>query len=179
MQQALTIRGNGFLPAIVSQVGVSIPFLGDPSQQAQLIIQPFQAIWDTGATNSVITDAVVQSLMLKPTGQTVAHTASGPHTTNTYLVNLALPGNVMVQGVRVTEGKLSNGVDVLIGMDIITKGDFSITNANQKTVMSFRIPSQEEIDYIPQVNQANESSLLQGMNRQQRRQYEAQKRKNK
>lgn len=33
-------------------------------------------------------------------------------------------------------------------MDIIGIGDFSITNFNQKTCMSFRIPSLHEIDYV-------------------------------
>ena len=35
--------------------------------------------------------------------------------------------------------------DVIIGMDVICKGDFAITNLNGKTTFSFRIPSEKEI----------------------------------
>ena len=38
-------------------------------------------------------------------------------------------------------------VDVLIGMDIISKGDFSITASQGKTKFSFQIPSTHDIDY--------------------------------
>ena len=40
------------------------------------------------------------------------------------------------------------GIGVLIGMDIITSGDFSVSNYNGKTVFTFRTPSQERIDYV-------------------------------
>lgn len=54
--------------------------------------------------------------------------------------------------VPVSEAEL-NGFDVLIGMDIITLGDCSITNVNGKTVFSFRIPSTETVDYVQQEKQ--------------------------
>ncbi|MBI3139488.1 MAG: SEC-C domain-containing protein [Sphingobacteriales bacterium] len=37
-------------------------------------------------------------------------------------------------------------------MDIITLGDFSITNHNGDTCMSFRLPSSHEIDYVKNLN---------------------------
>lgn len=40
-----------------------------------------------------------------------------------------------------------NTRDVLIGMDIINQGDFAITNQNDKTMLSFRMPSRESIDF--------------------------------
>ena len=33
-------------------------------------------------------------------------------------------------------------------MDIINLGDLSITNKNQNTILSFRIPSQKHVDYV-------------------------------
>lgn len=63
-----------------------------------------------------------------------------------------LPNNVGIAYVEVTEGDLM-GEDVLIGMDIITRGDFAITNVGGKTTFSFRIPSVETIDYCQQGNQ--------------------------
>ena len=52
---------------------------------------------------------------------------------------------------RVTEGALVGNVEVLIGMDIIGQGDFAISNKNRKTVFSFRMPSQERIDFVEQI----------------------------
>jgi hypothetical protein len=44
------------------------------------------------------------------------------------------------------------GLDMLIGMDIITFGDFSVSNFNNKTVFTFRIHSKEKLDFVPQAN---------------------------
>ena len=41
---------------------------------------------------------------------------------------------------------------VLIGMDVICLGDFSITNVGGQTWMSFRTPSCVAIDYVVEAN---------------------------
>lgn len=106
------------------------------------------AIWDTGASGSAITKYVAKELGLIPTGRTIVHTASGEVEQNTYLVDIGLPNAVKVNGLIVNEvPALFGHAEVLIGMDIITLGDFSITNFNGKSCMSFRIPSLHEIDY--------------------------------
>ena len=46
-------------------------------------------------------------------------------------------------------------IDVLIGMDIITLGDFAITNFGGKTVMSYRYPSVCTIDFAKEDKQEN------------------------
>lgn len=88
----------------------------------------------------------------------------------------------MVGQVRVTEVQLTPDANipenqqaqVLIGMDIIGMGDFAVTNINEKTILSFRIPSVREIDFVPE---ANESNVISDGNRKQRRVLEAKKRK--
>jgi uncharacterized protein YecA (UPF0149 family) len=37
-------------------------------------------------------------------------------------------------------------------MDIITLGDFAVTNFNGNTCMSFRVPSLHQIDYVEEAN---------------------------
>lgn len=72
-------------------------------------------------------------------GMKRVHTASGTANVPIYLVNVVLlPLNVQIPNLEVTAAKLT-GCDVLIGMDIITQGDFAITNVEGKTCMSFRI----------------------------------------
>ncbi|MCK4676717.1 MAG: SEC-C domain-containing protein [Bacteroidales bacterium] len=73
--------------------------------------------------------------------------------TDTYFVSFILPNKVRVNGVRVAEvPQLTGNVDMLIGMDIITLGDFSVTNVGGKTVFSFRTPSVKMIDYVAEIN---------------------------
>ena len=44
------------------------------------------------------------------------------------------------------EGHILGG-DVLIGMDVITQGDFAVTNREGRTVFSFRVPSLIHLDF--------------------------------
>lgn len=109
--------------------------------------KPFNAIWDTGATRTVISKNVVQSCNLKPTGMAKVHTASGTDIVPTYYVSIGLPNKIVIPILQVTEGVLT-GTDVLIGMDIMNSGDFVVTNKDGKTVFSFRMPSVECIDFV-------------------------------
>jgi hypothetical protein len=48
------------------------------------------------------------------------------------------------------------GVEVLIGMDIISMGDFNISNANGKTLFSFVIPPyKNKISYSKLITENN------------------------
>lgn len=96
---------------------------------------------------------VVGSLDLKPTGMSNVNTANGPTIQNTYIVDFILPNQLQVKDVTVTGAPgFSSNCDVLIGMDIIGLGDFSITNYAGSTCMSFRFPSCHEIDYVKNLN---------------------------
>jgi hypothetical protein len=112
----------------------------------------FKALWDTGAMGSVISTGVVNLLGLKPTGRAKIFHANGSSIVNTYFVDIVLPNNVVFPHLYVTEGDLS-GTDVLIGMDIISAGDFSISSSLQKTKFSFQIPSTHDTDYVKEWKQ--------------------------
>ncbi|MBA7534278.1 hypothetical protein ES705_26524 [subsurface metagenome] len=124
-----------------------------PSNSKRLYLKDYDhkkynSIWDTGATGSVITKKVAQEFDLKPAGMVEVHTASDTKMANTYLVNIWLPGKVVFYNLIVTEGKLTGQCEVLIGMDIISEGDFAVTNYNGRTVFTFRIPSVGCIDFV-------------------------------
>ena len=109
------------------------------------------ALWDTGATNSLVTKDTANKMGLVPVGTCMMSHAGGSDPTNRYLVNIDLPNGVSVFGVTVLEcQEIPGQIGAIIGMDIITQGDFSITNVSGKTVLSFRIPSVETIDYVSQ-----------------------------
>ena len=108
----------------------------------------YGAIWDTGATGTVITQKVVDECALSPIGVVEVHSAFGKFRTNSYLANVWLPNRIIVSNVEVILGDLVGNVEVLIGMNIISKGDFAVTNKGGKTVFSFRFPSVECIDFV-------------------------------
>jgi predicted aspartyl protease len=139
---AFTLKSNsGLTNQLVTLVDVIFP---NTKQSFEV-----KAIWDTGATSSVITKNVVNQLGLLPTGRSHVSTANGNAIQDTYIIDLALPNKIIVKDVTVTEASaLSGGCEVLIGMDIISLGDFSITNYKNQTCMSFRIPSMHEVDYV-------------------------------
>ena len=112
-------------------------------------LKEFSAVWDTGATNTFISQKVVDDCDLKPTGIIDVQSAGEGFRSPVYLVNLMLPQKVGFANLRVARATITDG-DVLIGMDIISKGDFAVTNNAGKTVFSFRIPSLERIDFVKQ-----------------------------
>lgn len=107
----------------------------------------FNAIWDTGATITVISRKVIEECQLEPIGMTEVHHCGGTSLREIYLINIVLRNNVIIPQISVIEGTLGSNIDVLIGMDIICLGDFAISNKNNETTFSFRIPSVECIDF--------------------------------
>jgi predicted aspartyl protease len=106
----------------------------------------FNALWDTGASVSVISGRAAASLGLQAMGRWTVYHANGSSKVNIYYVNVLLPNDISFRALRVSEGDLT-GTDMLIGMDIISKGDFAITASLGKTLFSFQIPSTHEIDF--------------------------------
>ena len=147
---ALTFRSNGGLMRVIhTPVFVAT---ADTDNKIE-----FRGIWDTGASHTVITQNVVDSLNLKPIGKTKVSTASEHEfETYQYIIDLYLKNDLKIKDVIVTLGKLTDNFNCLIGMDIITLGDFSITNHEKNTCMSFRIPSLREIDYVAEINKERE-----------------------
>jgi len=110
------------------------------------------AQWDTGASGTVLSEKLVEDLGLIPISMTEARGCSGAYETGIYYVDVYLPNGVTITKLQVTHGQFED-IDVLIGMDIIGSGDFSVSNFDGKTTFSFRMPSLSEVDY-------NEKSYL-------------------
>jgi len=109
----------------------------------------YEAIWDTGATHTVISKRVVDELNLKLHTKRKTFIADGSlEKCDVFLINLVLPNHVEIIGVAATHLNIGASCDVLIGMDVIRYGDFAISNYNNKTIHTFRIPSLEPIDFI-------------------------------
>ena len=149
---SFSIRAKGIASMLVMDIAVT-PY-GNPA-----LLYKTKGIWDTGATKSVITQQLFDALHLVPFGMSKVSTASESGILKqTYLVDVFLKQDVVVQQIEVTVGTIASevGIDFLIGMDIITTGDFSITNFEGNTIMSFRIPSLYQVDFVEQHNKEKE-----------------------
>lgn len=145
--KAFTLKAAGRMNVLKTQCGISEAF--DPKIQTRHpAVNQYEAIWDTGATGTVITSKVAKELGLKPTGLITSNHAGGSSLVSTYLVNVYLPNGITCIGVKVIEAVLSGNTEMLIGMDIISQGDFTFTNVNGESCFSFRIPSIKRIDYV-------------------------------
>lgn len=146
--QACTVQYPGAVNELATPIIVSEAY--DPS--ATNVPRPAweqfdRAIWDTGATGSVISERVVERLGLYPISQRDVTTANGTRTANVYLIGLYLLNDVVFPSLPVTDGNLGSNVDVLIGMDVIGTGDFAVTHADGRTCMSFQMPSRRRIHF--------------------------------
>lgn len=151
---AFTSKANGLANVLESKVTVFQPIPGKIPKT-----ESFLAIWDTGATSSVITPKVVANLGLIPSGKTNIHGVAGSKDNiDTYLISIILPNKVRFNGLRVAEvPQIAGRADILLGMDIISLGDFAVTNKDRKTVISFRFPSYKTIDFVEEINQEKRS----------------------
>lgn len=115
-----------------------------------------KALWDTGATITCISGYVAEQLSLVATGKISIRTPSGESDRNTYLVDLSLPNNVVISDLVVSDSEIgTQGIGVLIGMDIINRGDFAVSNHNGVTVFTFRMPSSKRTDYSAEISLEN------------------------
>ena len=152
---AFRVNYSGIVNQLVTDCQIAMPSVIDNSRDKKF--HSFKALWDTGATNSVITKKAVDTLNLQPTGIAETHGVHGRSKVNTYVVDIGLPNRVCIQDVVVSEGIFIDGVfDVLIGMDIIQAGDFAIANGGGKTIFSFCIPPHKNpIDLLEKSEKVN------------------------
>ena len=132
---------------LFTDIGVSKPdYNGDQ-------LRKFRGVWDTGATNTVISKRVIDALGLKAVRTIRNQTANGEREAGVYIVDLYLPNMVRLQGQSVIDGLLADA-DVLIGMDVIGEGDFAVTHHGTGTCMTFQLPSGKHIDFVKEIEQA-------------------------
>ena len=99
-----------------------------------------RALWDTGAMLSAITPQTAQSLNLVPFNRVKVNGINNISMADMVKVSIKLPNLFEVKNTNVTVCNLVRDVDLLIGMDIIQLGDFSISNGQGRTLFTFAIP---------------------------------------
>ncbi len=109
---------------------------------------PITVAWDTGSTYSCISPEFAKQLNIQSLSEDQLHTSYGIIRSKVYDVDILL-NKQAIYTIRVAENPNihKEGVDFLIGMDIISEGDFAISTYNGITSFSFRIPSKGFIDF--------------------------------
>ena len=113
----------------------------NPYKAAAFSGKEWDALWDTGATCSVITPAIVKALNLSPVSYTFMSWVSGIELAAQYYMDIVLPSGVIAGKVLAVEGT-PHGCDLLIGMDVIGLGDFMVSCCDGTTHFGFRTPSE-------------------------------------
>ena len=149
---SFTTYSQGLRNVLTNQVGVAAA--GVDVQKPHF----FRAVWDTGATATVVTKRVVDECGLKQTGITEMHGVHASEKRPTYLVDVFLPNQVQVANLKVAEARLTGNADILVGMDIIGMGDLAVSSYQGKTSFSFRIPSVGRVDFLPPKARPNNSA---------------------
>ena len=100
-----------------------------------------KSLVDTGANCSCISKRIANYLNLMPIDVVTINTPSGSAIVNVYAIDIVINNEVQIMDVRVCDSDIGNqGIDLLLGTDIISLGNLNITN-NDKTIFSFEIPA--------------------------------------
>ncbi len=101
-----------------------------------------KAVWDTGATGSMISADIARRLKLSPAGKIKIAGVHGVENSNYYYVSLCFANGFTISNVCVAEASDNGGFDVLIGMDIIGRGYMTINGLSGKSLkVIFQYPA--------------------------------------
>jgi hypothetical protein len=138
---AITIRAEHLLNRIISPVTVqqSAAFC----LRRNIPVKPLdvRAMWDTGSKLTCVSTKIARYLDLKKVDSLELTSIHGSDISNVYLVDIILPDGITIANVTAAEIDSGEEFEILIGMNIISLGDFAITNNNGETVFSFRLPT--------------------------------------
>ena len=98
------------------------------------------AAWDTGAEITMISRRVVRALQLKPISKTTIMGIGGDEEVEVFQIHVGLPNDFLYEDLIVYCGDIDE-YDILIGMDLISRSDFFLTNIKGNTRFYFQIPA--------------------------------------
>ena len=140
--RAFTVKASGPMLSIRFNIGITVPVAapnGLPDDQ----ITSFMGIINTGQPTTQINKSVVEKLSLQMTilrGHEV------------YLVDIYMPNRIRFSGVPAILVDDPNK-ECVLGMDILACGDLAISNVDQKTTFSFRVPPSRVVDFVEESKQ--------------------------
>ena len=104
-------------------------------------VKALRAMWDTGSNATILSAKLVRDLRPDRFGQGGMTGIGGQSEGDTYLIHISLPTGDVITYQEVYEADLSD-YDAIIGMDIITRGDFHLDSSKGETLFSFQLPNE-------------------------------------
>jgi len=135
----LCYKFNSIQKRIITPINIFNTFVETQKQSTE------SALWDTGATISAITPKLVNDLGFVPAGTMAISGITGALDVEFILATIQLPDGVLRQNIKMAVCDFSQNINVILGMDIITLGDFELLHGSNKTVFSFTSPPSEKI----------------------------------
>lgn len=161
---AFTVKSDGLMNTLITNVTIVHVLHATEdmvNEEYKNHKNQLTALWDTGATASCIKPSAVKKIGLTEADIVSFSNVTGVNSITQrkpkYLVsNFILPNRVNIPNVHLIESEIASTADILIGMDIICMGDFSISNYDNKTLFSFSMPPHHNvIDLVDRANKIN------------------------
>ena len=142
---SFTVRADGKLPTIMFDVEISPATLSErnylnPNKRK------CRVMWSTGAARSQLSRELIEELELEAIVK-----EENDKQQLFYSLDVYLPNKVRMAKVEMTEINQAlphPDIECIIGMDIISLGDCSVSHSDGNTFFSFRVPSLGGIDYV-------------------------------
>lgn len=115
-----------------------------------------KALWDTGASLTCISTQLADKLGFPIVDSMTIRVADGKEVqSNVYCIQLRMGSFVVPYVMAAALDMDGSEHDVIIGMDFMVNGDTSISHYGGRTVLTFRQPSLETVDYVKELGEWN------------------------
>lgn len=107
-----------------------------------------KGIIDTGASQTSIDEEIAKTIGLTSIREEIYHGSGGKQNGHIYKTDLKINKVIYVEPFEIGSIKSSlKGVDVLIGTDILSRCDMTITHLNGNTKLTLEYPSKRNLDF--------------------------------
>ena len=146
---AVLNREYDSLVNVIQTDSIIMPSIDEITKSGQLkYTQVSSMVWDTGATNTLISSQVVDALELVPLEESLVEGVGGIVKSLVYEISLYLANDIVFKNVKALCSDIGD-YDLVVGMDIIAQGDFVVSNNQEKICFSYRYPSKGKIVLEP------------------------------
>ena len=132
---AVLNREYDSLVNVIQTDSIIMPSIDEITKSGQLkYTQVSSMVWDTGATNTLISSQVVDALELVPLEESLVEGVGGIVKSLVYEISLYLANDIVFKNVKALCSDIGD-YDLVVGMDIIAQGDFVVSNKDRKSVV--------------------------------------------
>ena len=129
---AVLNREYDSLVNVIQTDSIIMPSIDEITKSGQLkYTQVSSMVWDTGATNTLISSQVVDALELVPLEESLVEGVGGIVKSLVYEISLYLANDIVFKNVKALCSDIGD-YDLVVGMDIIAQGDFVVSNNQGK-----------------------------------------------